>query len=491
VTRTHAHARPAGRVVALFVLATLLASSLAAPPAASADTGATIDVSKTAGLDPAGETITVTGHGFTTTGNLGTRPPLRDQPAGVYVVFTHAADTWRPSQGAPTSARPTLNGEQEWVLPAGSQQQVPGTVLMGADGGFQVELTVTRDEALETAHPDRRYAVIVYPGSGAVNPEEELMVPLQFATENDDDHDDDLGDGDGGSDEGEDDLDEAGGRGGAEDGTDTDDDQDTGEDEVATRFRVVGGQLDWGVRDSFRSYVLGPIASGSIESTDGASTNDDGTFRFPVLEGGIDTEDATLVAQAGGTVSFIGHVTGGQPLLELTISDPRVEVDGDRAVLIVDAVSRSLDSGRSAAYPGVTMATLDLSAFPLEDARTGTLELTDVPATLTAEGAPAFGGFYEQGAALDVLDVALELEATDEDVVAPGGGVASPPADGDVPGFDAGGAGSGATTHPPILPETGARDTVPLIAFALALLALGATVLRSTKRHDPARTHLN
>jgi len=121
-----------------------------------------------------GETVTVVGSGFTTTANLGTRPPLAGKPAGVYVTFGRFADTWKPSQGAPSSARQIL--EQMWALPSASFDAlggIEGLVEMGLGGTFSVELTAAHADG---TNPN--YGIAIYPGSGSSNPIEELFVPV-------------------------------------------------------------------------------------------------------------------------------------------------------------------------------------------------------------------------------------------------------------------------------------------------------------------------
>jgi hypothetical protein len=164
------------------VLAALAASTLvavAAPASPAAADGAAIEVSKTTGLDPAGETVTVTGSGFTTTGNLGTRPPLAGQPAGVYVVFGKFDATWKPSAGAPSSSRRVI--EQIWALPQAAYDALnplgtnPSFALMQPDGSFEVDVPVSLDDRAGA------YGIYVYPGSGAVNAANELAKLVSFA----------------------------------------------------------------------------------------------------------------------------------------------------------------------------------------------------------------------------------------------------------------------------------------------------------------------
>jgi hypothetical protein len=127
-----------------------------------------------------GTTVTVTGNGFDPAGNIGTRPPLAGQPAGVYVVFGRFADPWKPSAGAPGSARQII--QQKWALPAASRAILdptfsnPAFVTMNPDGTFTAELTLT-----EAPGTNPTYGVAVFPGSGAINPDDEFLVPVTFA----------------------------------------------------------------------------------------------------------------------------------------------------------------------------------------------------------------------------------------------------------------------------------------------------------------------
>lgn len=128
----------------------------------------------------AGTTVTVTGSGYDADGYLGTRPPFAGQPAGVYVVLARLGDPWRPSQGAPSANRQVVS--QVWALPQAQHDALdpdgsnPAIVLMGSDGSFSTELALT--EATTGTNP---YFVATYPGSGAVNAQAEVAVPVTFA----------------------------------------------------------------------------------------------------------------------------------------------------------------------------------------------------------------------------------------------------------------------------------------------------------------------
>lgn len=149
------------------------------PEGASVTNGeATLTVSQVNCLE-VGNTVTVSGSGYTTTGNLGTRPPLPSLPAGVYVMVGEFEDTWRPSEGAPSTARKPQ--AQLWAVPADSYAQAPAlqgnATAFAFDGSFSVELTVGELENAET-HPV--LAVATYPAGGSTNAAEEIRIPLSL-----------------------------------------------------------------------------------------------------------------------------------------------------------------------------------------------------------------------------------------------------------------------------------------------------------------------
>ena len=174
--------RTASIVAAVVVAALGLAAC--APPAPTPDPNApdhVVEVSPGATPDAIevspGDTIEVVGTGFTTTGNLGARPPLAGQPAGVYVTFGRFGDPWKPSEGASSSARQII--EQNWALPTPSYNAlggIAGLVELDGDGGFTVRLTAT-----EASGTNPQYGIGIYPGSGSVNAAEEILVPVEFA----------------------------------------------------------------------------------------------------------------------------------------------------------------------------------------------------------------------------------------------------------------------------------------------------------------------
>ncbi|MFD0556324.1 Htaa protein [Stackebrandtia endophytica] len=173
---------------------------------------------------------------------------------------------------------------------------------------------------------------------------------------------------------------------------------------------IVAGDLDWGIKESFRNYVTGPIGHGEITVSDGAVQHDDGTFGFGDGNGNgeYDLGGHNLSAAFTGSVNFSAH----DGALELTVGQPRVTTDNatKTGAVVVDLWSKDLASGETTFYDDVTLADLDLTGVVPENAD-GYTALADIPAVLTAEGAEAFAGFYGEGTALDPVTVSVKADA--------------------------------------------------------------------------------
>ncbi|MDT0306232.1 HtaA domain-containing protein [Streptomyces sp. DSM 44917] len=194
----------------------------------------------------------------------------------------------------------------------------------------------------------------------------------------------------------------------------------------AAERTLAGGRLDWGIRSSFQTYVTGPIAGGSWSVSGGAATVGESQFRFHTARGSYDPGSGALTAGYTGGVRFTGHrEEDGTYQLDLTVSDPTVRVDGATGTLHADVRSRDRSSGRVTEAAQVPLADLDFSGV---DLRGGTrIAVTGIPATLTAEGARAFAGYYRAGDPLDPVS----LTADSEDPALPPGATADPDEDED------------------------------------------------------------
>ncbi|MFE6227700.1 HtaA domain-containing protein [Streptomyces sp. NPDC057854] len=173
---------------------------------------------------------------------------------------------------------------------------------------------------------------------------------------------------------------------------------------------VRGGRLDWGIKSSFQSYVTGPIAQGSWNLTGGAATVG-AQYRFHSAQGAYDPATGAFEAAFGGGVRFTGHrKADGTNELDLTLGSPRVRVRNGTGTLYADMTSKAKGTGRTTVRTQVPLATLDLGGLDMRGG-TGSVSLANVPATLTAQGAAAFAGYYPAGTALDPISLTVDVPA--------------------------------------------------------------------------------
>lgn len=157
------------------------------------------------------------------------------------------------------------------------------------------------------------------------------------------------------------------------------------QEQGASDGTIKSANLGWGVRDSFRNYVRGGIANGSWElngtsySSDAFNwSNGTGTFK-----------------NGKGSISFSGSVrfTGHHGILDTTIANPRLEINGNSGTLYATMNSND-PSGKATNYGEVALLKVDLSGLL---SSSDAVSVNGAATTLTAEGAKAFAGFYEAG----------------------------------------------------------------------------------------------
>ncbi|MEV7830805.1 HtaA domain-containing protein [Streptomyces subrutilus] len=174
---------------------------------------------------------------------------------------------------------------------------------------------------------------------------------------------------------------------------------------------VQGGRLDWGIKSSFQSYVTGPIAKGGFKLKGGAATVGGSLFRFHSAAGSYDPDSGTFSASFSGGVTFQGHQKpDGTNELDMTVSRPTVKISGGRGTLYVDVSSKAKDTGAVSNRSQVAFATLGLGGIDMKGGGTP-IALTNVPATLTAEGAQSFAGYYAAGTRLDPVSLSADVKA--------------------------------------------------------------------------------
>ncbi|MEW2029932.1 HtaA domain-containing protein [Streptomyces roseifaciens] len=174
---------------------------------------------------------------------------------------------------------------------------------------------------------------------------------------------------------------------------------------------VSGGRLDWGIKSSFQSYVTGPIAQGRWDLQGGAATIGGGRFRFHSAKGGYEAGTGAFEAGFSGGVHFTGHKKpDGSYELDLTISRPTVRIKDGSGTLYADMSSKAKGTGEVTQASQVPLAALDLKGVDMRGAGTA-VTLANVPATLTADGAKAFAGYYTAGTALDPVALSADVLA--------------------------------------------------------------------------------
>lgn len=188
---------------------------------------------------------------------------------------------------------------------------------------------------------------------------------------------------------------------------------------------VQGGRLDWGLKSSFQSYVTGPVAKGGFQLKSGAATVGGSLFRFHSATGSYDPASGAFEAAFSGGVAFQGHrKPDGAYELDLTVSRPTVRISGGSGTLYLDVTGKAKDTGAVTSQSQVPFATLGLGGIDMRGGGSPVV-LTNIPATLTDQGAKAFAGYYQAGAQLDPVSLSADVKAAPAAPAAPG---TTPPA---------------------------------------------------------------
>ncbi|MGW2042621.1 HtaA domain-containing protein [Streptomyces virginiae] len=238
--------------------------------------------------------------------------------------------------------------------------------------------------------------------------------------------------------------------------------------------KVLNGKLTWGVKESFRRYVLG---AGSITPAGGAAKNGD-LFDFAFGKGELDVKKQKLNASFEGNLRFQYAAHG----IDMTFANPRVDATGKSGTLYVDV------KNAAGSRTGVAFATLDLSKTDYRT-KNGVLALNSVPAAFTADGAAAFandttGSRYKAGDPIDPLTFSV---AVDKDATLPStGGSTNGGATGGSTGGTGGTAGGGSVGGN--LADTGAEIPAgALLTTSGVVIAAGAGAVFLARRRRTAQ----
>ncbi|PNE40749.1 HtaA domain-containing protein [Streptomyces noursei] len=163
----------------------------------------------------------------------------------------------------------------------------------------------------------------------------------------------------------------------------------------APAIELKDGTLDWGVKESFRRYVTG-LALGKIETTNGArQAAGNGPFTFAGGTGRYDLGSHAVTTAFQGDVRFVSALHG----FDIRLADVKVSTDaaakGRTGVITADVTADGKTKDE------VQLASLDLSKVRPESGADGAMTFAKIPAKLTAQGAEAFNGMYQEGQELD------------------------------------------------------------------------------------------
>ena len=401
-------------------------------------------VSKTTNLNPLGEEVTIIGRGFVPAdGRNGRRPPLLNEFGGSFVVFGKFQDVWKPSLGAPSTNRKV--SEQRWaVLPEHVSRiggVAAGAVAINANGTFETTLTV---RARFDGMPDTgNLGIFTFAGSGAIVPEFEIETPLSFTpsraplmafasspVQPQPDQAFTLSVL----------VNPANAEGSLslrrpglstlsatiENGaasfsvppvpggryvwdmaftpvepllfSETTQGYaltigETVLPEFTTQTSSGAGYFRWGVKSSFREYVTGPIAKGSIDLSGAGRAGSQFIFGQSQSVGAL--SEITSVNYAGA-VRFLGH----QGVLNVSLANPRVVITSPSSGLLSVEVGGTRTNIASLNLAGGSKSQTDTS-----------LSYTNVPATLLSSGQSVFSfqgdSFYQAGATLDPVSFSV------------------------------------------------------------------------------------
>ncbi|WP_435970440.1 HtaA domain-containing protein [Streptomyces sp. Qhu_M48] len=177
--------------------------------------------------------------------------------------------------------------------------------------------------------------------------------------------------------------------------------------EGAPPVTLVDGTLDWGIKQSFRSYLAMPFAHGKITVGGGATqAANNGVFTFVDGTGTYDMGTHGTATGFKGSVHFEAH----EGALDILISDVKLSTKGSAAPtgeITADVVTKEKD-GSVSTREDIAFAALDMTGVRPGQGAGGAMVFKDIPAKLTKDGAAAFAGFYKEGDALDAATLTVK-----------------------------------------------------------------------------------
>ncbi|MGW0037338.1 HtaA domain-containing protein [Gordonia sp. NPDC003376] len=277
------------------------------------------------GVTPVGDTVVhpgdelvVKGTGFDPRANRSGLPlPVPPGvPHGTFIAFGAFATNWKPSSGAPESARATNRSGVAWALSRSALAQVPDVpfdmrrtirqqwVPLNADGSFTATLTASTPNDIPGG---ARYGVYTYGAAGAVNAAQELSVPVDYSTA-------------------------------------------PGPNTPAPAPR----NLVWGYSPSFHDTITRD-AQGGMSASSGAGITDIGEMTFTLA--------SSTLRNGSGDLRFEGTVVAWSRfhLSEIALVDPVIRVRGGKGVLSMRTSTTTMNG--TDALRRVDIADVDLAGI--------------------------------------------------------------------------------------------------------------------------------
>ncbi|MFC0313421.1 HtaA domain-containing protein [Gordonia phosphorivorans] len=351
-------------LIILLAMCTALATLVWASPAQAAPKGASISVYLADGVTPVGQTqlhpgdtVVVKGRGYDPNANAQGGLPVPVPPGvphGTFVTFGAFDQNWRPSKGAPESARTTDRTQTKWAISEDALNRVPnvpfdmrrtvrvGSVPLHRDGTFTAEVTLTTPK---DAPADGRWGIYTFGAADAVNAGQERFVPINYSTE-------------------------------------------PGPNTPKPAVK----NLVWGYSPSFYSTVV-KSTQGAVGGSNGAAAGKDGKLSYELV--------SNTVRDGKGELRYRGTVVAHTKfhLYEVALVDPIIRVDGTKAVLSMK--TSTTDQNGVDVLRRVDLADLTLTRAQL--ARLAqSQDVVGVPAAFRSGITPISLALLSQGAASPV-----------------------------------------------------------------------------------------
>lgn len=196
--------------------------------------------------------------------------------------------------------------------------------------------------------------------------------------------------------------------------------EDPKEEDKCIARAVSGASLSWGVKGTYVTYVTGGIAKGEIV-TSGVSQNGK-IFNWSGGSGKYNTAAGMGSISFPGSIQFKGHAGA----MDTKLSNIRVQISGNKGYLYANVNAKGYTND-GIVKNGALIGTINLAGA--KSVFGNTLNISGASVTLAAEGAEAFGGFYEAGSAIDPISLTAQLGANVDCDTGSGSGLANTGAD--------------------------------------------------------------